>query len=457
MELPTASEREPSRSITFKVGQRFSSYDDFTKKLNKFSKEHTCQFWRRESKTLGRAVGKIRRAAVANIACIYYNLKLCCVYGGRVFHKKTNGVNPRNTKTMRQDCPAYIKLCLSADAQYLEISSMNLEHNHPPTDKRIKIIPSNTRSTPKKYSYPPIAKQKAILQSQVQLIPPSPESTVEVYTDPDCSQKELFTFKSAEVNKLIKMERWAGRVALVTGAASNIGTAICKELLKHGIVVVACDEELKKIQEFAEDMDIEGASGSLHAIQCDLREESEIMDMFNIIRESFGRFDICINNASYISHAPLLDGSIGEWMSMFEINVLALCICTREAVNLMREFNIDDGQVIHINSLSGHKVPTCGSNFYAGTKFMVRSLTEGLRRELKTINSRIRVASISPGVIETDFASRVFTDHDEAAALFNTIECLKAEDIAQTVVYILQSPPHVDVNDIILRSVEQAS
>ncbi|KAF8765105.1 Dehydrogenase/reductase SDR family member 11 like protein [Argiope bruennichi] len=140
---------------------------------------------------------------------------------------------------------------------------------------------------------------------------------------------------------------------------------------------------------------------------------------------------------------------------------MALCICTQEAVKLMREKGVDDGQIIHISSMGGHRLPANmpGAHFYCGTKFMVRALTEGLRRELKSLNSHIRIASISPGMVETEFFDH-FLKNDptrKASDIFSSMKALQSSDIADTVVYILGAPPHVEVHDIMLRPFDQTS
>lgn len=252
------------------------------------------------------------------------------------------------------------------------------------------------------------------------------------------------------------MERWSGRVALVTGASVGIGAAICRELVKNGMKVVGCARQVEKIKAIAKESDLKSASGSLHAIQCDLSQEAEILSMFDEIRKTYGRLDVCINNAGISIKNSLLDGSTSNWNKILNVNVMALCICTREAVKLMREKNIDDGQIIHISSMAGHRIPGSTNNFYSGTKFMVRTLAEGLRRELKEIKSHIRVACVSPGLVETEFAYRMEPDSPEKAKeLYASIESLQAEDVAKTVISILHMPPHVDINDILVRPVEQ--
>ncbi|XP_054724903.1 uncharacterized short-chain type dehydrogenase/reductase y4vI-like [Uloborus diversus] len=250
-----------------------------------------------------------------------------------------------------------------------------------------------------------------------------------------------------------KMEKWNNRVALVTGASTGIGAAICRELVKYGTRVVGCARNVQQIRDLSQEID---TPGSIHAIKCDLTKEDEILSMFEEIREKFGRLDICINNAGLSFDCPLLTGKTSEWRTMIDVNVLALCICTRESVKFMQENKIDDGQIIHISSMSGHRIPAMDISMYAGTKFMVRALTEGLRKELRNIGSHIRVASISPGLVETEFEYRCYSKNPEIArSIYSSIKCMDAKDIAETVIYVLKSPPHVDVNDVLLRPVEQ--
>ncbi|GFT92051.1 hypothetical protein NPIL_676911 [Nephila pilipes] len=258
------------------------------------------------------------------------------------------------------------------------------------------------------------------------------------------------------------MERWNGRVALVTGASVGIGAGLCRALVAHGMVVVGCARKVEKIRAIAEEDVVKAGPGKLVAIKCDLNQESEIHALFDEIRKTFGRLDVCINNAGLSHDAPLLSGSTSDWRNMLDVNIMALCICTQEAVKLMREKGIDDGQIIHISSMGGHRLPSAGmlgANFYCGTKFMVRALTEGLRRELKALNSRIRIASISPGMVETEFFDHYLKNDPtrNAKDIFKSMQALQAKDIADSVLYIMGTPPHVEVHDILMRPLEQAT
>ncbi|GFR28222.1 hypothetical protein TNCT_436161 [Trichonephila clavata] len=258
------------------------------------------------------------------------------------------------------------------------------------------------------------------------------------------------------------MERWNGRVALVTGASAGIGAALCRALVARGMVVVGCARKVERIQGIAEEDAVKASPGKLVAIKCDLTQESDIHALFGEIRKSFGRLDVCINNAGLSHDAPLLTGATSDWRNMLDVNVMALCICTQEAVKLMREKEINDGQVIHISSIGGHRLPSTGmfgANFYCGTKFMVRALTEGLRRELKQLKSGIRIASVSPGMVETEFFEHYLKNDPtrNSEDLFRSFQALQSKDIADTVLYILGSPPHVEVHDILVRPLEQAT
>ncbi|XP_033374827.1 dehydrogenase/reductase SDR family member 11 isoform X6 [Parus major] len=173
------------------------------------------------------------------------------------------------------------------------------------------------------------------------------------------------------------MERWTGRVALVTGASVGIGAAVARALVQHGMKVVGCARSVDKI----------------------------------------------------------------------EVNVMAVSICTREAYQSMKERNIDDGHIININSMNGHSVvPQSVVHFYSATKYAVTALTEGLRQELREARTHIRATCISPGLVETGFAFKLHdNDPERAAATYESIRCLKAEDMANAVIYVLSAPPHVQV------------
>lgn len=247
------------------------------------------------------------------------------------------------------------------------------------------------------------------------------------------------------------LERWRGKVALVTGASSGIGASTLKVLNRAGLYTVGVARRKERISELLEEQD---PAGKHHmALGVDLREEKEIAAMFETVRQQVGGVDVLINCAGLGHDAPLLSGDKAHWREMLEVNVLALCHCTQEAVKDMRRRG-DNGHIIHVSSMSGHRVPGT-SGVYSATKFAVRSLTEGLRNELRAANSHIRVSAISPAYVETDFVARYHRSEDKANEIFARFEVLQPEDIADAIAYMLACPPHVQVHDLLVRATEQ--
>ncbi|XP_076461369.1 dehydrogenase/reductase SDR family member 11-like [Babylonia areolata] len=253
------------------------------------------------------------------------------------------------------------------------------------------------------------------------------------------------------------MERWVGRVALVTGASAGIGYSVTKALVERGMKVVACARNIAAIQKLGEELSEH--PGSLTAVKCDVSKEEEVTAMFQMIRQhsSLGRVDVCINNAGLAHDAPLLTGDPAQWKHMFDVNVLGLMMVTKESFKLMQENNIDDGHIILVNSVAGKTVSSfIPSHCYSATKFAVSALCQGMRNELRALKSRIRISQVCPGMVETEFAKR-FVGEEDAATGFSILPYLKADDVSDSILYILGAPPHVEVNDVVILPTEETS
>src|SRR5687767_3253613 len=171
----------------------------------------------------------------------------------------------------------------------------------------------------------------------------------------------------------------ADRVALVTGASSGIGAAVARALAQADMRVALLARRVDRLRALAEDIRRERPAADLLVLPCDLRREEDILAAFAVVRGQWGGVDVMVNNAGLGRDAPLVDGVTEAWREMLDVNVLALAICTREAVADMRRRG-DRGHVVHVSSMAAHRVPG-GSGIYSATKFAVRSLTEGLRKE----------------------------------------------------------------------------
>lgn len=246
------------------------------------------------------------------------------------------------------------------------------------------------------------------------------------------------------------MKRWAGRVALVTGASSGIGREVVLALLEQGMRVAACARRRERLEQLAAEAD---AGDRLLIVPTDLRDEAQILSLFDQVRQRWGGVQVLVNNAGLGHLAPLTSGKTEDWREMLEVNVLALCVCTREAVQDMERAG-GEGHVIHISSMAAHRVPQ-GSGVYSATKFAVRSLTEGLRQELRARDSQVRVTAISPGFVETGFAAVYHASEECARETYGRFKVLEAGDMARAVLYVLGQPPHVQVHDLLVRPTAQ--
>ena len=189
------------------------------------------------------------------------------------------------------------------------------------------------------------------------------------------------------------------------------------------------------------------------AIFADISNPESVGEAFAKTQEHFGRLDILINNAGLAYLSPISTGDPEKWKSMWQINVHALGLCSQQALKL---FPPSGGHILNISSLSGHRVPPTGG-FYAATKFAVRAMTEALRSELKLVNSATRISSISPGFVDTPLLDHYFAGREEQLAQTRAeVNMLTPQNIAATALHILSAPPGVEINDVLLRSSEQA-
>ncbi|XP_049803551.1 farnesol dehydrogenase-like [Schistocerca nitens] len=246
------------------------------------------------------------------------------------------------------------------------------------------------------------------------------------------------------------IEKYKGRVALVTGASVGIGAAIVQALLKHGLTVVGMARRVEKIKELA----LKDAPGKLHAIAGDVSDEASILAAFKWVKDNLGGVDVLINNAGVFPFTSLTDSKTEDWKRILDVNVLGLSICTREAVQDMLSRGVDDGFIIHINSVAGHTPPTLdGMAMYFASKHAVKVLLEGLRKDLVAKGSKIRVGQVSPGAVRTEGASNMAAAPPKVLEFFSKLKdipFLESEDIAEAVVYMLSQHPRVQVHDVIV-------
>ena len=248
------------------------------------------------------------------------------------------------------------------------------------------------------------------------------------------------------------MENLAGRTAIVTGASSGIGQAVARVLAESGMRVALAARREDRLQELAAMLRRHGAEVLVQPT--DMRREADILALFAAVRQRFRGVDLLVNNAGLGLAAPISSGETERWRTMLEVNVLGLCVASREAIQDMEGRGVA-GHVVHVSSMAGHRVPGIDSAVYSGTKFAVRAIAEGMRQELRAKQSRIRISCVSPGYVETEFAE-VFSGSKEAAQkTYARLKVLEAADVAEAIRWIVSRPAHVEVHDILVRPTEQ--
>jgi NADP-dependent 3-hydroxy acid dehydrogenase YdfG len=244
----------------------------------------------------------------------------------------------------------------------------------------------------------------------------------------------------------------AGRVALVTGASSGIGAATARALGGAGAAVTIAARRADRLDALARELAAAGVA--VAAQRTDMRREDDILRLFAVARERFGGVDILVNNAGLGRSAPLSSAPTELWREMLEVNVLGLCIATREAIRDMERGGVA-GHVVHVSSMAGHRIPGPDSGVYAATKFAVRALTEALRQELRARKSPIRVTAVSPGHVLTEFAEVFSGTPGAGAEIDRRFKILEAGDVAEAILWVVTRPSHVEVHDLLVRPTAQ--
>lgn len=244
-----------------------------------------------------------------------------------------------------------------------------------------------------------------------------------------------------------------GKWALITGATSGFGKATADLLAKNGCNVIITGRRAERLEAFYHILQ-EKYGVNVLSYCFDVRDLNQCVEMANDLEAREIVPDILINNAGLASGKDkIYEGLIGDWEKMIDTNIKGLLYITRSILPMMVDRN--EGHVINIGSTAGHTVYPEG-NVYNATKFAVKALNEAINLDLKGTN--IRCCSIDPGAAETEFSEvRFHGDTEKAKKVYEGYEALKAEDIANAIYYVVTTPPHVNITNMVIYPTAQRS
>ncbi len=241
------------------------------------------------------------------------------------------------------------------------------------------------------------------------------------------------------------------RIALITGATSGIGEATARLLAKNDFKLIICGRRKERL------VSLQGELSSLTdvtTLSFDVRNRTEVETALRSLPDAWKKIEVLINNAGN-AHGldPIQSGNVDDWDAMMDINVKGLLYVTREIIPGMVERK--GGHVINLGSIAGKEAYANG-NVYCGSKFAVDAITKGMRIDLNAYG--IKVTSINPGLVETEFSLVRFKgDEGRANTVYKGYKPLKGEDIADLILFALTRPAHVVVADMVVFPVAQAS
>jgi 3-hydroxy acid dehydrogenase/malonic semialdehyde reductase len=242
-------------------------------------------------------------------------------------------------------------------------------------------------------------------------------------------------------------------IAFITGATAGIGKASAEIFAKNGYDLVLTGRRKERLESLAEELK-KKYKIKVHTLCFDIRKQEEVKTHMAALPEAFKQIDVLLNNAGLSSGlSALQDGNTDDWDVMIDTNVKGLLYITREISQLM--IANKKGHIINMGSIAGKEVYANG-NVYCATKFAVDALTKAMRIDM--LPHGIKVSSVNPGMVETEFSIvRFHGDEERAKKVYEGVQPLVAEDIAETVFWIASRPPHVNINDIVIMPTVQAN
>jgi NADP-dependent 3-hydroxy acid dehydrogenase YdfG len=240
------------------------------------------------------------------------------------------------------------------------------------------------------------------------------------------------------------------KVAIVTGASSGIGYATSLTLSKAGVKVAVGARRIDRLEEL--EKQIIKNNGEIFIQKLDVTSKSNCDSLADAVVKRWGKVDILVNNAGLMPLSYFKNGKVEEWEQMIDVNIKGVLYCTYAIIPYMLEKK--SGHIINISSVAG-RVVFAGGTVYCATKHAITAFSEGLRKELSP-KYNIRITCIEPGAVSTELLESI-TDESMTGFIQATMnmDTLQSEDIATAILYAIQAPNHVNVNEILIRPTAQ--
>jgi 3-hydroxy acid dehydrogenase/malonic semialdehyde reductase len=241
------------------------------------------------------------------------------------------------------------------------------------------------------------------------------------------------------------------KTVFITGATSGIGKATAYLLAKEKYRLVLCGRRSDRLNEISKDL---AKLTEIYTLDFDVRKRTVVKEKIDSLPTEWKKIDVLVNNAGNAHGlSPIQNGDIDDWDAMIDINVKGLLYVSRAILPGMVERK--SGHVINISSIAGKEVYMNG-NVYCGSKHAVEAISASMRIDLNSSN--IKVTTISPGLVETEFSIVRFKgDLEKAKDFYKGMKPLSAEDIADTILFVISRPNHVNIADLVIFPSAQAS
>ena len=242
----------------------------------------------------------------------------------------------------------------------------------------------------------------------------------------------------------------AGKVALVTGASSGIGEATAVALAEAGAAVAIGARRKDRLDALAARLS-DGGTAVLQ-LELDVTDEQACADAVGHTREELGGLDVLVNNAGVMLLGTIVGAGTEDWRRMINTNVLGVMYMTHAAIEGMVEQG--SGDIVNMSSVAG-RVARKGAGVYNASKWAVNAFSESLRQEVT--GRGVRVSLVEPGAVTTELTDHITQPEAKAAAetMYTSMQALQADDIARAVVYVVTQPPHVAINEVLIRPTDQ--